>query len=155
MRRNALVIMWVVFLGVVFLVACGDRNAAEKSGTKVTSADVKKEAKEAIETTKAYSLQQKEEYQKQMEAKLQDFDREIQSLQDKVKSGASALKEDSIAKFNQSMEELSKKKQAVAEKLNELKSESGKAWEDTKSGVDNAMDELGKAYDRARSHFGS
>ena len=121
----------------------------------MTSADVKKEAKEAIETTKAYSLQQKEEYQKQMEAKLQDFDREIQSLQDKVKSGASALKEDSIAKFNQSMEELSKKKQAVAEKLNELKSESGKAWEDTKSGVDNAMDELGKAYDRARSHFGS
>ena len=53
------------------------------------------------------------------------------------------------------MEELRNKKQAAAEKLNELNSASGKAWEDIKSGMDSAMDALGKAFDRARSHFKS
>ncbi len=100
-------------------------------------------------------LQQKEEYQKKMEAKLQKFDQDIQQLQDKVQSKASDLKEESKAKFNQALEELQKKKQEVSDKLTELKSATGKAWDDTKAGVDSAMDELGKAYNQARSHFES
>lgn len=155
MKRTTLLIVLTVFIAMVFLVACSRQKEADKSQTKVTSADVKKEAKKAMETTKAYTLQQKEEYEKQIKAKLQKINGEIQQLQSKAQSRATELKEKGKAEFAQAMEGLHKKKQAAAEKLNELNSASGKAWEDMKSGMDEAMDELIKAYDRARSHFGS
>ena len=153
MRRIALFMMLTAFFGLVFLVACGDQKKAEKSETAVTSMDVKKEVKEAVETAKSYTQQQKEEYLRQIDAKIKEFDREMQELLAKAKSSASDLKEAGKAKFNQSMEELHNKKQAAADKLNELNSASGEAWEDIKSGMDSAMDELSKAFDRARSNF--
>lgn len=155
MRRKALLIMLTVFFGLAFLVACGDQKEAEKSKTKVTSMDVKKEAKEAIQTAKTYTKQQKEEYLNQLDAKIKEFDREMQELLAKTKSSAIEMKDESKEKVNQSLEELRKKKQAAAEKLNELKSSSNEAWEEIKSGMDSAIDELNKAFDRARSDFGS
>jgi chromosome segregation ATPase len=155
MRRTTLLIMLTAFFGLAFLVACGDQKEAEKSKTEVTSADVKKEAKEAMETAKTYAQQQKEEYLQQIEAKMKEYDREMQELLAKAQSGATDLKEESKAQFDQSMEELRNKKEAAAKKLNEINSESGEAWKDIKSGMESAMDELSKAFDRARSHFKS
>ena len=88
-------------------------------------------------------------------AKIKEFDREMQELLAKAQSRTTDLKEESKAQFNQSMEELRNKKQAASEKLNELNSASGEAWKDIKSGMDSAMDELRKAFERARSHFKS
>ena len=153
MRRIVLLIILTAFFGLAFLVACGDQKEAKKSETKVTSVDVKKEAKEAIETAKTYAQQQKEEYLQQIKAKMKEYDREMQELLAKAQSRATDLKEESKAQFNQSMEELRNKKQAAADKLNELNSASGVAWEYIKSGMDSSMDELTKAFDRARSHF--
>jgi len=155
MRRIALLIMLTAFFGLAFLVACGDQKEAKKSETEVTAMDVQKEAKEAMETAKTYAYKQKEEYLQQIKAKMKGYDREIQELLAKAESRAADLKEESKVQFNQSMEELHNKKQAAAEKLNELNSASGEAWEDIKSGMDSALDELNKAFDRARSHFKS
>ena len=155
MKRIVLFMTLALFFTTALLLACGDQKEAQKPETAVTSADVKKEATEAMETAKAYTRQQKEEYQKKMEARLQELDSEIQQLQAKAQSSATELKEKSKAEFNQSMEDLRNKQQVATEKLNELKSASGQAWEDIKGGVNSAMDELGKAYDRARSHFKS
>lgn len=155
MRRKALLIMLMAFFGLAFLVACGDQKDAEKSETKVTSMDVKKEAKEAIQTAKTYTQQQKEEYLHQLDAKIKEFDREMQELLAKTKSSTIEMKDESKAKVDQSLEELRNKKQAATEKLNELKSSSSEAWEEIKSGMDSAMDELNKAFDRARSDFKS
>ena len=155
MRRIALFMMLTAFFGLVFLVACGDQKKAEKSETAVTSMDVKKEVKEAVETAKSYTQQQKEEYLRQIDAKIKEFDREMQELLAKAQSGATDLKEEGKAQFDQSMEELRNKKEAATKKLNEINSASGEAWKDIKSGMESAMDELSKAFDRARSHFKS
>lgn len=155
MRRKALLIMLMAFFGLAFLVACGDQKDAEKSETKVTSMDVKEEAKEAIQTAKTYTQQQKEEYLHQLDAKIKEIDREMQELLAKTKSRAIEMKDESKAKVDQSLEELRNKKQTATEKLNELKSSSSEAWEEIKSGMDSAMDELNKAFDRARSEFKS
>lgn len=128
--------MLTTFSCLAFLVACGDQKEAKKSETEVTSVDVKKEAKEAMETAKIYAHQQKEEYLQQIEAKIKEYDREMQELLAKAQSKATDLKEESKAQFNQSMEELSNKKKAAAEKLNELNSASAEAWGDIKSGMD-------------------
>jgi len=153
MKQIVVLIIIAAVVGSAFLLACGDGKESEKPEKEVTSQDVKKEAKEAMETAKAYTLQQKEEYQKQIEAKLQALDREINELQTMAQSKATGLKEESKAEFNQTIEELRNKKQAAAEQLDKLKSASGKAWEDIKAGVDSAMDDLSAAFDRARSHF--
>jgi hypothetical protein len=42
----------------------------------------------------------------------------------------------------------------VSEKLKELSSSSANAWEQIKSGVDAAMEELGNAYKKAAAEFG-
>lgn len=155
MRRIALLTLAAVFLGLVFMVACSDQTDSVQSGKKVTAGDVKKEAQEALESAKTYTLQQKEAYQKQVEAKLQEYNRKIQDLQKKASSSASDLTAEGKEKLDQVIENLKKKKQAAGEKLNELKSDSSKAWEAAKSGVDQALHELDKAYERVRSQFGS
>jgi biopolymer transport protein ExbD len=153
MKKIVVFIILAAFFGSAFLLACGDGKESEKPKVEVTSQDVKNKAKEAIETAKTYTLQQKEEYQKQMEARLQELDREIRELQAGAQSKATALKEESKAQFDQALEELRNKQQAAADKLDKLKSSSGKAWEDMKSGMDSAMGDLSKAFDKARSHF--
>jgi hypothetical protein len=113
MIRKALLIMLASFFSLALFFACGDQKDAEKSDTKVTYEDVKKESKEAMETAKEYTQEQKEEYLRQMRAKLDEFNKEFQELQSKVASKATDLKVDSKAKFEQSVEALAKKKQAV------------------------------------------
>jgi len=51
------------------------------------------------------------------------------------------------------MDQLRKRRDAIFKKLEELRSTSGKAWEDLKSGLDTAMDEIEKAYQQALSRF--
>ena len=50
--------------------------------------------------------------------------------------------------------ELRNKRDEVSAKLKELSSSSGKAWEQLKSGIDAAMDDLGNAYKKAAAEFG-
>jgi len=153
MRRKIILILLASFFSVAFLFACGDQNETEKSGAKGTYEDVKKESEKAMESTTDYTHEKKEEYVRQMEAKLEEFDKEMKEFQAKVESRAAELKEESKAEFNQSMEALGKKKQAADEKIEELKSAGSDAWDDLKVGVDSAMDELARTLDRVRSYF--
>jgi hypothetical protein len=153
MKRMVLFIALTAFFSLASLSACGDQKKAEQSETKVTSADVKKEAKEVMETAKIYTQQQKEEYMKQIAIKIEEFDKERHALEAKAQRKANELKEGTEVKFNQSMEDLTRKKQAAADELRKLKTASGKAWDDLKAGMDSAMDDLNQAFNRARSHF--
>jgi hypothetical protein len=49
--------------------------------------------------------------------------------------------------------ELRQKRDEVSAKLKELSSSSGKAWEQLKSGIDAAMEDLGNAYKKAAAEF--
>ena len=153
MKKIVALMISAAFFGSAFLLACSDGEKSEKPKVEVTSQDMKNQAKEAMDTAKTYTLQQKEEYQKQIEARLQEIDRQIKDLQTKAQSKVTDLKEESKVQFSQTLEELHNKKQAAADKLAKLESASGKAWEKMKTSVDSAMDDLSKAFDRARSHF--
>jgi len=155
MTRKIMFMLLISFFSLALLSACSGENKADKSETDVTYSDVKKGTKEAMETAKDYTQKQKEEYLRQMNAKLEEFEKEIQDLQEKASSKASELKEASKEKFNQSMEALTEKKEAAAEKLEELKNASAEKWDDVKAGVDSAMDELDKTFEQIRSKFSS
>lgn len=62
-------------LGLLFSAGCG-----EKKESGVTGQDVKKEAREAVQTATAFTQQQKEEYQKKLEAKLKEYDQKLDKL---------------------------------------------------------------------------
>jgi len=141
-------------LAVILLVpwalsSCGDKDQPESKPGTVSSDDVKKEAREAYEATKTYTQEQMQAVREQMETKLDEYGKEIDQLQAK----AEKLEGDAKAKAEQQLTALRQKRDAVAEKVKELGSSSGSAWEQLKSGIDAAMEELANTYKKVVAEF--
>jgi hypothetical protein len=63
------------------------------------------------------------------------------------------LEGDAKAKAEQQLTALRQKRDEVSEKLKDLSSSSGHAWEQLKSGIDAAMEDLGNACKKAAAEF--
>ena len=137
-----------IFVPLFFMTSCS-KETPEKAETQVSSEDVKRETGEALETTKTYFRQEKERYQKEVEATLSELNDKIKDLQSKAEQAGT----DTKAKYNEIIEELRKKQEEAQSKLNDLKSKSADAWEDIKSGMDAALENLKNSYNDAVSHF--
>ena len=131
------------------LSGCGDKDQPQSKSGTVSGEDVKKEAKEAYETTKAYTQEQMQAVRKQMETKLDEYGEDI----DKLQAKAEQLEGDAKAKAEQQLTALRQKRDAVAEKVKELGASSGSAWEQLKSGIDAAMEELANTYKKVVAEF--
>lgn len=101
---------------------------AQTSGQKV-----KKEAAEAVDASKQYLNEKKEDFEARMEARLA-------ALRTKSK----ALKESTEAGAKEKLAALEKQEQAAAERLAAVKKAGGSAWKSLRSGVEQAVDELDK-----------
>jgi chromosome segregation ATPase len=145
--RGLLVITLLLALGA--LPGCGEKDQSESKTATVSKEDVKKEAKEAYDTTKAYTQEQMKAFREQMETRLAEYKKEIDQLQGKAES----LGGDAKAKAEQQLAALRQKQDEVSGKLKELGSSSGKAWEQIKSGLEAAMDDLGNAYKKVVAEF--
>jgi len=145
--RGLLAIMLLLAMGA--LTGCGEKEKAQSKSATVSKEDVKKEAKEAYDATKAYTQEQMQAFRKQMEIKLNESGEKIDQLQAK----AEKLGEDGKAKAEQQLTALRQKRDEVSEKLKELSSSSGNAWEQLKSGIDAAMEDLGNAYKKVAAEF--
>jgi len=143
--------MKLLLVAVVVVLGLGWNGQAMAAETKsgVSGEDVKKETKEALETTKEYTVQQKEEFQKKMRAELDRMQTQIDHLTAK----AHRAKKETQVELNHAIEELQGKKDAAGKKMKELESATGKAWGDVKSGLNATMEELEKSYKRARARF--
>jgi len=145
--RGLLAMLLLLALGA--LPGCGEKEQSQSKPAPVSKEDVKKEAKEAYDATKAYTQEQVQAFRKQMETKLNEYGEKIDQLQAK----AEKLGEDGKVKAQQQLTALRQKRDEVSEKLKELSSSSGNAWEQLKSGIDAAMEDLGNAYKKAAAEF--
>jgi uncharacterized protein HemX len=145
--RGLWAIMLLLALGA--LAGCGDNEQTQSKPAAVTKEDVKNKAAEAYDTTKAYTQEQMQAFREQTESRLAEYEKEIDQLQAK----AEKLEGDAKAKADQQLTVLRQKRDAVSEKLKELGSSSANAWEQIKSGVDAAMEDLGNAYKKAAAEF--
>jgi len=145
--RGLLAIMLLLALGV--LPGCGEKEQTESKSATVSKEDVKKEVKEAYDATKAYTQEQMQAFREQTETRLAEYKEEIDQLQ----VMAEKLEGDAKAKAEQQLMALRQKRDEVSEKLKDLSSSSGKAWEQLKSGIDAAMEDLGNAYKKAAAEF--
>jgi uncharacterized coiled-coil protein SlyX len=127
------------------LVGCGKNE--QPAG--LSREDVKKESKEADDATRAYNLGHMQAFQEQTEARLAEYGNEIDKLQAKVEK----LEGNAKAKAEQQLATLHQKQDAVYEKLKDLGSSSEDAWEQIKSGIESALEDLGKTNKKAAADF--
>ncbi len=149
MRRSGLTIFFL-FASVLLLAGCGEREEPVKSKPSVTSELIKEGTKQALDKALAFAQQGREKYQKQIEAKLNEFSTRLTDL----KTTAEAPKKEAPAGLNLNIEELSRKKEIVNRKLEELQqSASAETWKDKKSELDAAIGALEKAYNEVVSRL--
>ena len=115
----------------------------------VTKQEVKKEAAETMEKAKAYAEQQKQVYTKKVQATLDDLSKKI----DQLKEQAKVAKGEALTKIQAGLANLKVKQDEAKQKLQELGSSTGPAWEQIKAGVDKAVADVQNAYNKASSYF--
>lgn len=102
-----------------------------------------------IQKPKEIALEKKKAYQEKIELQLKEWTVNI----DVLKAKADKAKADARLKYKEQIENLRVKQEVALEKLQELKDSGGEAWEEITGGVDKALEDLKKAFSRARSRF--
>jgi len=139
-----------VALALALLIAGCDRPTPQ-SERQATGQDVKRETKEAVDTTKQYVAENKDEFVAKTETKLRELDARIVDLTAKT----STVKDDAKAEADQLMTSLRRQRSEVDKQLNTLKQSSKEMWADAKAAFDTAFDELQKAYEKTKAKFSS
>jgi len=94
-------------------------------------------------------MSNRDEYIRKMQAKLGEWNTEIDALANKAgKVGADVTNE-----FHEQIEALKSKQASARQKIEALQHSGEGAWEDMKSGVELAWTAMGEAIDSARSRF--
>ncbi len=101
---------------------------AQTAGEKV-----KKETSEAVDASKQYVNEKKEDFEVRMEARLAELRAKAKSIKDSTQAGA-----------KEKLAVLEKQEKAVAERLAAVKKAGGSAWKSLRAGVEQAVDELDK-----------
>ncbi|MFP3983250.1 MAG: coiled coil domain-containing protein [Desulfurivibrionaceae bacterium] len=88
-------------------------------------------------------------YEEKLQAQLDEWKAEI----DKLKAKADKAEADARIEYYKQIDELRARHEEASEKLADLKAASSDAWEDIRSGVENARVQLDNAMRNAASRF--
>jgi TolA-binding protein len=138
----------VMWAGLLITGGC-DQKAPDASDKKVTSEEVRTDARQAAGTAVKFSQQSKEEFQASLHTRLKELDAEITKLRVKGQD----LKDQAKANWDQKLVELESKRDAVRAKLAEVSHSTAEAWKDAQQGAQAAWDELDRAFRQAASEF--
>jgi DNA repair exonuclease SbcCD ATPase subunit len=105
-------------------------------------------AQQSREETRS-GAESREQYQKQIQAKLDELNRQISALEAKEETQADQARRE----LRKQLRELTQQHQATARQYEELKQDGQEAWKKMKPQMDAALDELEKAYQRLASRF--
>ncbi|HUG68904.1 MAG TPA: hypothetical protein VMM76_14240 [Pirellulaceae bacterium] len=144
--------MFCLLLLVGMLASSGcEQKSVDRLPDDVTSEDVRRDAGQAVNTASEFARQSNEEFQKDLEVRIEKMDVEIAKLREK----GSGLKEEAKANWDRKMAELETKREAARVKLAEIGDSSAEAWTDVQQGAQSAWDELDKAFNNAARELGS
>ena len=91
----------------------------------------------------------KDVYVQKLNAKLDEWNAEI----DRLKARAEKAEAESRLEYQKEIEDLQKRGKEVEKKLAEVRQAGEGAWEDLKTGIQNARDSMEEALKSARSRF--
>ncbi len=135
----------------IWLLAMPVVVAAGASEKPVTGETVIREAKEAVTDTKDYTIQQKDAFQRKVQAELDEMQVRITQLRGQVEHASASAR----AEIQKSIEELEKKKELASKKVQEIHSATASSWEQVQAKAVAAMDDLRESLNHTLSHFSS
>ncbi len=94
-------------------------------------------------------MDDKSAYKQKIQSQINQWNAEI----DKLKAKADSASADAQLEYNQQIREIRDRQGAVEQKLNELEEAGEGAWEDIKTGLNEAMDALDDSLKSASAHF--
>src|SRR4026208_1757415 len=115
----------------------------------VTSDRVVRETQEAVTATKDYTIQQKDAFQRKVQAELDEIQVHISKLHGQANHASAEAKAD----IKKAIAELEKKKALAQKKAADIHSATAASWEQVKSKTAAAMDDLRDSVNRALSHL--
>ncbi len=111
--------------------------------------NVKKKAAETYVATKEYTIEQKNEFVTELKSELAELDKDI----DKMKTKASAKKDESSKEIKFQVETLEKKRADLNLKIDRLSSATKSAWAELRAGVQSAFKEIKTSVNKATEKF--
>ena len=124
-------------------------EAAEERSKTTSTDSIVRDSKEALETTKEYTLRQKEAFEKRVRAELQELQVKIAELRKQTDVASSEARKE----MQKAIQELEKKKDEARKKLDEVNESTSSAWTSLKAGLTVAVEDLKKSYHDALSKF--
>jgi Asp-tRNA(Asn)/Glu-tRNA(Gln) amidotransferase A subunit family amidase len=145
MTARALILIWVIGIWPAGISCAEAGEEPQRSSTD----RIVRDTKEALETTKEYSLRQKEAFEKRVRAELQELQVKIAELRKETDvASAEARKE-----MQKAIQDLERKKHEARKKLEEVNESTSSAWTSLKAGMTAAVEDLKKSYQEAVSKF--
>jgi len=141
--------IWFLILAVVLTVIGCEPKPVDPAPGKVTSVDVRRDVGKALDTTGKSVEQTKEDFQRSLNARINELEVEIAKLREKGKE----LKDENKSNWDRIVADLETKREAARIKLDEIGHSSAEAWKDIQKGAQSAWDELDKAFHEAANKF--
>ena len=107
-----------------------------------TTARVIRDTTEAVEATKQYTLQQKETFQKAVQAELAEMQVKIAELQKKTNAASAEAR----TEMQKALQDLEHKKDEAGKQLEEVNASTSSAWSKLKDNMNAAVEDLKKSY---------
>jgi hypothetical protein len=127
--------------------------AAPPQDGETTASEVKEKAVETYETLKDYTLEQRDEAMAAAEKKLSKLDVRIDEMQKSLDDDWQEMSEATRKKTQESLKELRKEREKVAEWYGGMRHSSAGAWEEVKKGFAESYDRLERAFKKAKKNF--
>jgi TolA-binding protein len=146
--------LWIIVIFVMLMAfssGCSEQKEAtmQPKENKTTAEDVKQEAKEMVQTTTTYTMEQKEAYEQKLAEKLETYNQQISTLKQQMVM----LQGEAEQKLQDQINSLQTKVEDMKNRSDELKDAGGEAWNNLKDGLDKAGDDLDQAFTEAMQKF--
>jgi len=121
----------------------GERRVVSMTPVTVSAEEVRTEIREALQSAKSYTYRQRDKYRERLERVLKRADNRIDELRDQAAQAGDQAKK----KYHEQIKQLRRVRDKARTQLKRLKSATPEAWEDFKSGVRSAFEDLRKAFE--------
>jgi Tfp pilus assembly protein PilP len=133
--KKLILFVLTAFLTLLVL-ACGKKEEPPQVKQPVTEKQVQQQAKEALDTLKAYTEQQKEEYQKKVTDQVAELQKKMEEMKAQFDKAAPEMK----ARLDKEMAEAKGNLDTLQKNLGDMKTATGKAWEEMKGNVNQILE---------------
>ena len=140
---------WLLSAAILPFVSGCTQPSGEQTERKVTTEDVRRDVKQAVETTQTAAEQAKQEFEMRIKTSLADMEVQIAKLQEKGR----ALKDEAKIRWDEKMADLQAKQQVARQKLDELGTTTGEAWGHLEQGATSAWEDVSEAFQAAAKEF--